>query len=271
MPDWLRWMGLTALAILGVASALPWGDRQLSVPDIARRKLWLWMMLVLPLVGMWLVSSFARPVYIVGRYDFVAFPAFALLVGLALAKVQAIARVGLAFALGLTLMFSIPIGVKLARYYELAVQPKLPSARAMANSLAADVRNGDVVVFTGLRGVRLHYYLGRLGIEWSGAVCHESLTGRNFGCRMFPRETEQHPAVYDPEPVLTSPDAVRDDVAAFASALDQPGNVMWLVLQQGNFNQADPALLSVLEEMGFQLTQAGSAQTGDIIRVRRAE
>ena len=269
-PASLRLLALAVLLSLALWVAIPWADEHLRISGLRQRKACLWTMLLFPLATLWLISAFVTPIYHVGRYDFIAFPAYGLLVGLAMAKAQALRKIGPLLALCLALGFALPIGVKLTRYYDASAVAKYPSARAIAKLLEAEVKEGDVVVFTGFRGVRLHYYLGQLGIEWRGGACHDSVTGRNFGCRMFPRETEQHPAVYDAEPVMASPDAVRDDIDAFVSGLDKPDSVMWLVLQQGNFNQADPGLLGMLQQMGFQLTQAGSAQTGDIIRASRS-
>src|SRR5262249_44809835 len=86
-PPPLRLAGLTLLGLLAVWVAIPWADGNMRVPWLGRRKVWLWSWLALPLAALWVIS-FYRPLYIVGRYDMIAFPAIALVVGLALTKLQ---------------------------------------------------------------------------------------------------------------------------------------------------------------------------------------
>ena len=268
-PQALRFFALGVLMLLGVWVAVPWMDNRLQIPELQTRKAWVWAMLAFPLAALWLISEFITPLYIVGRYDFIAFPAYVLLVGLALAKTQAIDRVGPMLVLILSTCVFVPIGVKLIGYYDRLGVPSYPSARAIGHVLGAHVQDGDVVVFTGLRGVRLRYYLSRLGIDWRGAACRESLTGRSFACRMYPRETERHPAMYDAHRVMASSDAVQDDAQDFVSGLNGPHNTVWVVMQQGDFNAADPALLDALGRMGFQLLPAGAETTGPIVQGQR--
>jgi hypothetical protein len=258
-PGSLRLLGLALLLLLGIWIAIPWMDQRLEIPGVSARKGWLWTMLLFPLAALWLISL-VKPAYVVGRYDMVAFPAFTLLIGLALTKLQRLRRAGLALTLSVTVALLLPIGVKLVGYYKMPPMGLLsqPSARLTAGLLAAQVGNDDLVVFTGLRGLPVVYYLSRLGYQWTDGKCRAATTGRQFGCRMFPRETEHAPGGYNVDRVLHAPEAIRDDLEEFLHDLPQPGGVVWVVFNivrfsQGRLEVSEPDVLLVneLKGMGF--------------------
>ena len=109
--------------------------------------------------------------------------------------------------------------------------------------------------------MRVLYYLNRLGIVWRDGVCHHSPTGRRFGCRMFPLETEQHPAVDTEVRVVGSSSAVREDLETILSGLSRPEGKLWILFQEGSYvgsqilvPEPDASLVDVLEGMGFHFT-----------------
>jgi hypothetical protein len=230
-PPALRVLGLVALLLVGVWAVGPWGDQRLALPWLIRRKLWLVGMLVVPLIGLSLVSV-VRPVYAVGRYDMIVFPAYALLVGLGLAKAHSLPRAGPLVAGSLATILLLVIGTKLLLYYH---APSRHQQAVTARSLHDSVRNGDVVVFTGLRGLPTLYYLNRYGYHWREGYC-EGASGRRFGCRMFPLETERAPSIYNARRVAASFEAVGEDLTVFLQGLQGPESTLWVV-----FNQAKPS------------------------------
>ncbi len=232
-PAALRALGLFLLFLLGIWILVPWGDAGLGIPDLGKRKAWLASSLFLPLAVLWL-TSLHTPVYVVGRYDLVAFPMYPVLVGLGLAKVQAIKRAGVILAPLVGFLLLVPIGTKLFLSYYIA--PPKGDAEVTAKTIHMGVRKGDVVVFTGLRGVLVLAYLSRFGYRWEGRVCQNKVANRQFGCRMYPRETETTPGGHDPSRVLASFEAVREDVLEFIKALDPDLGELWVVFMAGDFN-----------------------------------
>lgn len=182
-PLFLRLYGLVILLLLGFWVAIPWGDTGLGLPWLGKRKAFLATLLFFPLVALWLISL-RKPLYLVGRYDLVAYPAYSLLLGLGLTKFQSVSKVGSWLALCVALALFMPIGTKLVLYYRI---PSERISQSAVNLLDASVRDGDVVVFTGSRGLLLMYYMNRLGYRWQNGSCSNEVAGRRFSCR-FMRE-----------------------------------------------------------------------------------
>ncbi|HVN83382.1 MAG TPA: glycosyltransferase family 39 protein [Candidatus Binatia bacterium] len=247
-PPALRVLGLTVLAILAFWVCAPWGDRAVGIKRLGERKAWLAITLALPLAVLWVVSFFLRPLYLPGRYDLVAFPAFPLIVGLALAKTQRAVPAGSIVAAVIALLLSVPIGSKLLRYYQAV--PQFNYADATARVLDAEVANGDVVVFTGLRGLPTVYYLSRLGYQWDDRAHRVDRSERSFSCRLYPLESERMPGVVDARRILAAPDAVRTDVQAYLSTLSSPGGSVWVVMTSTHAEEGS-RLLQELSRQGW--------------------
>jgi 4-amino-4-deoxy-L-arabinose transferase-like glycosyltransferase len=139
-----------------------------------------WALLALPLAALLAISA-VKPVYLVGRYDLLAFPGFALVAGLGLAQAWS-ARRRLAGAAAVA-AFVVPLGAKLVLYF---TQPPVNAARsrAAARALVAAVGDDEAVIFTDYRGYPLLYQLSLLGVASDeGTRC----TGRlRFTCAHFP-------------------------------------------------------------------------------------
>jgi 4-amino-4-deoxy-L-arabinose transferase-like glycosyltransferase len=278
----LRMVDLVLVGILGLWVAGPWMDGRLHIPHVRALKRCFLLMLIFPLAALWIVSLF-KPVYVVGRYDLVAFPAFILLMGLAMTKVQQVTTMGTLLALVIALGLMVPTGAKLAAYYAVPPSPPLGaySARDTAVAIAAAAGEGDVVLFTGLRGMPVLYALHNLGLTWNGRTCQDSSSARRFACRLFPREVEQAPATYNAARVLLSPsaarpEAIRDDLQDFLSDLAAPHGKIWLVryvlgYQNGEFLlwPQDKALEGELEAMGYQRLTSEAGQAMGILQFDR--
>lgn len=234
-PRWAELLGLGLVLALLLWSAVPWGDNGLGVPHLRKRKVWLWTTLLLPLGALWLGSYLIRPMYIVGRYDLVVFPAFTLLIGLALAKLQSLPRKGLCLAFGVAFVFSIPLMTKLYLYYRV---PESFAVRQTVEFLGQAVRNNDALVFTGARGQLLLYYLSRLGYRWDSGMCRNHDAGRLFQCRFIPRENERTLLVYD----RPAPSSLLDELGAITAGLP-PSGTLWLAFQRLGTTSDGRALL----------------------------
>ena len=258
-PRFPRILGLALLLPLGIWVLVPWGESRLGVPWLAKRKAWLAICLFFPLVTLWLVS-FVKPIYLAGRYDIIAFPAYALLMGLAFAKLQRVRRIGPILAAVFALGLLIPIGTKLVLYYRIAPERNL--ARRIASALHRLVANGDTVVFTELSGLPILYQLNRLGYRWEDRSCLNDTAGRRFSCRLYPLESEQPhlaPAAYHPNPTLQSEHAAREDVANYLAASSGRESGLWVVfgrywLSEGRhfMTEEDATLVRELLRVGFK-------------------
>lgn len=186
-PLWLRGLGLASVFAIAVAAASRWRDGSVGVSRLGARKLWLALCLALPLLALWVVS-FWKPLYVVGRYDLVGFPAFALLAGLGLAKLGGGGRT-LRPGLFVVLALSLVIGTKLGLYYrEAAAPPSVPDREAAA-LLVDQVATGEAVVIMGEDFDPFLYYLRRQGYACRAGRCratHASDGPRSFAYVLFP-------------------------------------------------------------------------------------
>lgn len=274
-PGLLRILGLAILLFLGIVILVPWGDNRLGVPWLAKRKIWLALCLFFPLLTLWLVS-FAKPLYLTGRYDIMVFPAYALLVGLAFSKLEHMGKAGPLFAHVVALGLLIPIGTKLVLYYQAAPQKNL--ARRIAGTLHASMDNSDTVVFTGLSGLPILYYLNRSGYRWEDRSCLNEPAGRRFSCRLFPRESEQPyfaPALYNPNRLLYSEEVVREDVQDYLHPVQSAGGHLWVVFGQYRMlkgelwlPEEDVPLIKELMRLGLKPELIGGSY--GIFRFRRS-
>jgi len=224
-----RLLGLTLLLLLGLWVAVPWGDGRLGLAGLRQRKAWLALLLAFPLGVLWLVS-FYRAAYVVGRHDLIAFPAYSLLLGLALCKLQRVHKAGPLLAAIVALLLAIPIGTKLSRYYG---SPSKGEGRLTAEVLHAGVEDEDVVVFTGSRGFLILYYLGRLGYRWEDGYCQDPAVGWRLTCRMYPRESEQKLRGVAPARTASLGGPAREDVQEFLRALPPHRGTVWVVFDTG--------------------------------------
>jgi uncharacterized membrane protein len=227
-PSPLRLLGLGVLVVLGVSVLVPWGDRRLGIHGLGGRKAWLAGLVLLPLVILWLVSLY-RPYYFVGRYDVVAFPAYALVLGLALAKLQRVKRWGPLLAPLLALVLLGVLASKLAFYYQApAASSRLP-ARPTARAIDALVNHGDLVLLGAWRAMTVNYYLRRLGYERRNGRCENPSTRRIFQCRGLPSESSELGADVDhADRVGFSLEAVREDLREYLEDLGRSGGAVWL-------------------------------------------
>ncbi len=165
--------------------------------------------LMVPLLAAWGASLFI-PLYIAGRYDVIAFPAFALLAGSGFALLRPRPAQGVAVAL------LIGLALSAGRPYYLA-EPRRDDVRT-AHYLAENAREQDLVVFAGPRRSTVEYSLRRLGTA--------------FSLESFPRELADHMGLFEPAALLENPAQLDRDARAIADRARQPGPeqpTLWVV------------------------------------------
>lgn len=261
LPLPLRAAGIISLSVVGLWAIVPrrWRtSKRTGFGEVTRLEAVLPLVFFTPLLMMWL-TSFVKPVYVAGRYDMMAFPLWPLLLGVGFARMQQAGKVGSLLSVALALIVFCVVGFKLSLYYG-APPYWQKSNRASADALDRLVENDGLVIFGGLRGVETLYYLRRLGYEWTGRRCVNQQTGRRFGCRIFPVDTEQSPAVYSPDRVLNSHDELRKDLRDIMSQLEGQQAAPWIAFTHVGssarglrLTRTEVSLLLELQRTGFVL------------------
>jgi len=264
-PFALRLLGRCSLLLVGLWVAGPWGNGGLAVPLAGRRAAMLWGLVLFPLVVLWTIS-WAKPMYLAGRYDQLAQPAFPLLLGLGLGKLQAVRRFGPALVALAALGLLIPVATKLFLFYR---QPAVnrEQSRVTAETLVKRVADGDLVVFTDLRGYPVAYQLSRLGYRVREGWCESESSAKRFACRMFPRELGPLPTQSDADRVANAPEVIRADLQEYLAALGPAEHAVYVVLGavSGAAGGAlsvprdDALLLRQVEQLGFRPTSIDAA------------
>jgi len=207
---------------------------------------------------LWAASYLINPVYVAGRYDMVAFPAYVLLMGLGLTKCVRIPRVGLVVGPIIGALLFTAMGAKLLRYYE--AESDSISARDVASWISTTARSGDVVVVTQGFGLPVLYFLIQSGYQRSNGYCSRQDGAKRFAYRQYPLEIEKNPLGRDLERVRGSREEVRKDLRQFLARLDGPDNVLWLVVRTRLISKGknflvpgiEYRLVKELEQVGFR-------------------
>ncbi|MDQ3265596.1 MAG: glycosyltransferase family 39 protein [Myxococcota bacterium] len=160
----------------------------------------------------WLLSHL-KPIYLVGRYTLIALPPFALWLGGALGRaVRPLAAVGLVLPLLLIRLLATH-GDQTAW----ARRDQVESSRASARQLLTQVPQGAQLLYTGLGGLTLGYYLER--------------GGRTLAQHTFPSELALHPGWYDPGRLSEA--ALSTEAEALVRSLPSSAE-LWHVHEQGD-------------------------------------
>jgi hypothetical protein len=207
----LRFVSYMVFALLGAIAVSRYRDRSLtSAPSEMRSpKLYLLLNLFIPLALPY-GFSFVKPIYLVGRNDLMAYPFFALLIGLGLMKLARLAWIGLP-AISLLATYS------LYKYYSI---PTPAFDREAIRYIAESGSEDDLVVVTGLRLCPVEYYMRR--------------ENARFRVMPYPGSMRSHPGWVDYR--LTPRELMSDADDVIKSAADEsrpggsrPSGSVWLL------------------------------------------
>ena len=188
--------------------------------------------LVVPLGLLWNISHL-RPVYLLGRYDLLALPGFAILAGVGFARLAPAARVLVAGAA------AVLAAISLAPIYRPAPAQQSVT-RGVATRLLPALRAKDVLLFTGFGTPAVRYAL--------------RLHGRDPAFVTLPASTARHAGWVDLRG-LRDPRGRREEVprAARAAARRAVGGRIWLI--EDLREQGGAEILAALDRMGFRPTR----------------
>lgn len=172
-----------------------------------------WLMIAFllgPLFLMWGYSISVRPIYLVGRYDIVALPAFCMLAGWGLSRwVKSESSTWLRLrSIVVIVLLGVAWIATLVPYYQGLNSPRFIRSSLSAAFLADKMQSGDALVYLGLRRSRLEYALRRRGFTPSRQAS-------------FPAELDRHPAWISPEDMMSRVEDLRQEGLNFSKALHQ--------------------------------------------------
>jgi 4-amino-4-deoxy-L-arabinose transferase-like glycosyltransferase len=264
-PAGLRWGALAVLGVLGAWALAPWRDAGLGVAWLGRRKVWLCGLLGIPLALLW-AGSFYRPYYVAARYDLVAFPAYALLVGLAFAKLQRSGRAGPALAAGAALVFFGALATKNLLYFQAPPASLGPSSRSTARALDTFVGDGDLVLLGARRGAMVSYYLSQRGYRRENGSCARPGSDRAFACLLVAPNSASLLFDFDhPDRFTWSGPRVRDDLRSAIAGLDPARNTVWVEESP----DPSPHAARITRIIGAELRRAGFRPAGPAAPLER--
>jgi hypothetical protein len=182
--------------------------------------------ILLPLAAL-LALSFLKPLYVVGRYDVVAFPYLVWLGG------WVVERLGVAPALpriaGLVsaAILAVCLGVKDGLFFTADPARHEYDAARTAALLDRSVHDREMLVFPGLRGTPVLYYLTQAGYDWDGEHCHNAARDLTLDCRILPYTDTGVPFAMNAS--VTTPVTPQSVLADFTALLtDAPPSLWWV-------------------------------------------
>jgi len=217
--------------------------------DLRRQFLELSCIAILPLLALAGISGLIRPVYVVGRDDLIAFPAFLLLAGCIGRILLQRCRSRPVMAV-LAVLFLAWVGVQA---YRIALYREVPPYRGLKTAVsttAARIRNGDGLLVATPRAILVWYYLELAGYDRHGDHCR----GRDkaFTCRLFPRKLEQAPASQQRYLALYHTNRPSFDIGYFLGALHPGARVLLFlnhVARLGGKIELDPVGLKLVNRL----------------------
>jgi len=250
-PGAARLAGHAAAAILAV---LLLARLQTLGPVVRKAALRSVAMTAVPLVILWSLS-FAHPTYCPGRYDLIAFPGLAALVGIAVGALTVARERWLRrLAVAATGVFASVLVAKDVRYF---AEPAIADASHDVSALlATGVGPGEVVVLCGAEGAPVLAHLLLEGFTWSGHHCRSTRGGPSFECRLLPMSLESAPGSMSRYLRTLADSSLPDELARLVRGNPAPG--VWLVLGRELYaNGGDGALNDVRHRLFEVLSDAG--------------
>ena len=228
----------------------------------AQALLWLEVsaLALLPLLALLFITLVIRPVYVVGRYDLIAYPGLLLLIGCMLQVLQQRAPAAKTLyrpALGAVLALLVAVQLyTVAAYRQLAPYGSL---RPHAEAVLDQVQDGDALLIASADAIRYWYYLHAAGYDRRGDVCRGH--GKQFACRLFPRDLEQAPASQQRYLDLYHTQRPSFDLGYVLHGL-RPGARVLLLVEHLRLNGEQTELDPVGLQLVRQLQAAGYQRAG---------
>lgn len=210
--------------------------------------------LVLPLFALIIISSVITPVYVVGRYDLIAYPAFLLLTGSVIHSLlntrNGVSKLFLnSFML---VVFCVLITVNL--YQVLIYKNATPyhSLVTDGKKILSTLNNDDGLLIASPNAIEILYYLHLQGIHKKNEQCNYDQ--KYFKCRLFPKNLEEAPALLDRYTNLPINDKQTFNINYFLDDLS-PDSQIVLILDSFKYEEDQ----FILGPVGFGLLSSLTA------------
>jgi 4-amino-4-deoxy-L-arabinose transferase-like glycosyltransferase len=216
---------------------------------------------ILPLLGLLIASLLLMPMYVVGRSDMIAYPAFLILVGCVMHILLHWQRPSPAvpYRVAMAVLFSLFI---IAQAYKVMAYKHTAPYGSMKPHVAAmlkRIHDGDGLLIANPNATVIWYYMHAAGYNRHGDQCRGH--GKKFTCRLFPKRFEQAPASQDRYMMLYRTNRPSFNIDYFIDELS-PGSRVLLLLENvklsGNNIGLDPVGLKLVD----QLVKAGYRSDG---------
>ncbi|MGB9624663.1 MAG: hypothetical protein ACPMAQ_07340, partial [Phycisphaerae bacterium] len=210
-------LGVASLIAAALAFCLP-GRRRPSLLPSAGRAFYV-SCAIAPLALAWGYSVVRAPVYVVARYDQVAWPAVMLILSVGLVELGRRVRDGVA-GIWITAACALLAGCGISVLEPFGAGTAVGYRQALIRYMAANYRPGDRIVAFGMTKWDLCYYRAAL---WPGAPPFES----------FPASLEEQVGWVSPRRRLADRAALQREAVARARELREamrPGSTIWILL-----------------------------------------
>ena len=216
-------------------------------------------------LGILYAVSFLKPLYVIGRYDAVAFPWLVVLAGWVAVRCARLpwptraAFIALVLTLFGGMLHKDALHVTAARAYHDF------DAERSADLLGESVADGDLLVFTGMRGTSVIYYLSRKGFRWDGEHCRNEARRITLTCRILPYSDAGVPFLMGI--TATTPVSVRSAAADFERILGarRADSTVWILYSR----QREPANLAIDREIERSLRHSRLVPFAESIELAR--
>lgn len=224
------------------------------------------LFVILPLLALLGISLLITPVYVVGRYDLIAFPAFLLLAGgMGQILLQRGSRAATAV---LAVLFLAWIGMQAYRIALYREAPPYRELKAAVGATATRIHDGDGLLVATPRAILVWYYLELAGYDRHGDHCRGK--DKAFTCRLFPRDLEQAPASQQRYLALYHTNRPSFDIGYFLHALKPGARVLLFlnhVARRGGKIELDPVGLKLVNRLQRAGYSSGNAYPADNLLV----
>lgn len=196
----------------------------------------------IPLAAAYLISAVWQPIYLVGRTDFIAAPAFCLLAGAGLSRLKPQLMVCL------MMVFLFLAGHDLINFYS---RPPFNSNRSMAAYVIKNTTPEDPVVCAGETFTPFIYYEVRNREEIRLSITYPSWS-------LMERKS------HDPEKLLREPAVLEKqaaNVAAWLTKRTRAGGSVWVVAGARRYQPVNAFLFEAMSR-GFDFAGTGNAENG---------
>lgn len=249
-------LGLYIVTLAGIR-ALP-GPQQAALLEASA-------FMFLPLLGLAAASLLFAPIYVVGRYDLIAFPGFLLVggtvAGVAFAREGPLAKPLAGAALGALVVVLISTQVYKIVTHRQTVPHQGP-VRTETRAVAGRLENGDGLLVARPQAAQVWYYLHLLGFERENGQCIGN--GKRFTCRLSPVAMEQAPASLERFTRMYDDEAPSFDIGYFVADLSNESRVILMLskveLADGNveIDRIGGGIVASLRNAGWSFRGADS-------------